>query len=127
MPMVPPTITHQEKKIAVKKGKPIVYEPEQLKDARQKFKAYLYKHVPQVSFTKPVTLFVTWCFPIPATGCHFDGEPKTTKPDTDNLIKLLKDVMTELNFWKDDAIVYRELSEKYYSKIPGVRIYATDE
>ena len=36
IPMVPPTITHQEKKVRVVNGKPIFYEPEKLKTARQK-------------------------------------------------------------------------------------------
>ena len=43
-----------------------------------------------------------WCFP---KGKHSDGEYKATKPDTDNLQKMLKDVMTEVGFWKDDALV----------------------
>ena len=39
IPMVPPTITHQEKKVNVVNGKPIFYEPEKLKTARQKLMA----------------------------------------------------------------------------------------
>lgn len=124
MPMKPPTVTHQEKKISTRGRRPIVYESAELKDARAKFRAHLSGHVPDVPYTKPVTLCVTWCFPV--TGCHYNGEPKTTKPDTDNLIKLLKDVMTECGFWKDDAIVFREISEKFYCDLPGVRIYVSD-
>ena len=56
--------------------------------------------------TGPVTLTAAWHFPIP--DGHRDGEPKTTKPDTDNMQKLLKDVMTEAGFWKDDAQVFSE-------------------
>ena len=36
LPIIPPTVTHQEKKVAVKNGKPIFYEPPELKDARAK-------------------------------------------------------------------------------------------
>ena len=39
---------------------------------------------------------------------------KDTKPDTDNLIKLLKDVLTDLSFWRDDAQVASEISEKFW-------------
>ena len=61
-----------------------------------------------------------WCFPI--TGKHYDGEYKGTSPDTDNLQKLLKDVMTDLGYWTDDALVASEIIEKFYSKIPGIYI-----
>ena len=37
------------------------------------------------------------------TGISWDGEYRTTKPDTDNLQKLLKDCMTATGFWTDDA------------------------
>ena len=68
-------------------------------------------------------LGVKWCFPI--RGRHRDGEYKATKPDTDNLEKLLKDVMTELGFWMDDAQVASELCEKFWAEIPGIYILLT--
>ena len=39
--MVPPTVTHQEKKITAVNGRLHVYEGPELKDARQKLTAYL--------------------------------------------------------------------------------------
>ena len=51
-----------------------------------------------------------------------DGEYKTSKPDTDNLQKMLKDVMTDLNYWKDDAQVASEIIEKFYFNISGIYI-----
>lgn len=88
--MVPPTVTHQEKKIRVVNGKPIVYEPEELKAARMKLRDYLAPYRPERPLTCGIRLLVKWCFPI--TGDHYDGEYRTTKPDTDNLQKLFKDV-----------------------------------
>lgn len=118
MAMIPPTVTHQEKKIHVVNGKPIHYEPTELKAAREKLKAHLGQHVPEERFTGPVRLTTWWCFPI--KGSHKNGEYKTSKPDTDNLVKLLKDVMTELHFWKDDAQVASEVIEKYWADVPGI-------
>ena len=46
MVMVPPTVTHQEKQVRVAGGKPVFYEPPELKAARQKLVAYLGQHVP---------------------------------------------------------------------------------
>ena len=120
MGMVPPTVTHQEKKITHVNGKMIVYEEPALKDARQKLEAHLAKHAPAVPFASPLSLTVKWCFP--KSGSHADGDYRTSKPDTDNLQKLLKDVMTKLGYWKDDALVCSELCEKFWANIPGLYI-----
>lgn len=120
--MNPPTVTHQEKDIAVVKGKPVVYEPAELKAVRSKLMAHLGQYAPLVPLQGAVRLMVKWCFPI--TGKHEDGEWKTTKPDTDNLQKLLKDCMTDLGYWKDDAQVASEIVEKFWAKVPGIYVFA---
>ena len=122
LPMIPPTVTYQEKKIAVAHGKPVFYEPPELADARNKLTAYIAPHAPKKPLTGAVRLVVKWCFPI--TAKHKDGEYKTTKPDTDNLQKLLKDVMTACGFWKDDALVASEIVEKFWAEKPGIFIFA---
>ena len=63
------------------------------------------------------------CFP---RGRHLDGEYKITKPDTDNLQKLLKDCMTSVKFWSDDAQVASEVVEKFWADIPGIYIRVTE-
>lgn len=119
MVMVPPTKTHQEKKVSVVNGKPKFYEPPELLAVRCKLQAYLAKYVPDQKYTGAVRLITKWCFP---RGKHTDGTYKATKPDTDNLQKMLKDVMTELNFWKDDALVASEITEKFWAEVPGIYI-----
>ena len=121
LPMVPPTHTHQQgSRTAVnhKTGKPIHYKDEQLIDIEAKFAAYLMKHVPEKPFTCGVRLITKWCYPV--TGRHQDGDYKLTKPDTDDLIKTFKDVMTRVGFWKDDALVASEVNEKFYAALPGI-------
>jgi Holliday junction resolvase RusA-like endonuclease len=121
MPMKsPPTTTHQQKQVHVVKGKPIFYEPADLKAARSSLIAHLAHNVPETMITSSVRLTTKWLFPI--TAKHKDGEYKYTKPDTDNLQKLLKDCMTECNFWKDDALVVSELIEKFWAKQTGIYI-----
>ena len=71
-----------------------------------------------------VQLVVKWCFPL--QGDHQDGEYKTSKPDTDNLIKLLKDCMTKVGFWKDDAQVASEINEKFWAAVSGIYIRAEE-
>lgn len=118
MPMIPPTVTHQEKRVGVRNGKPYFYEDERLKDAREKLTAKLYAHIPKAPLTGPVRLITKWGFPLCAD--HKNGEYKITKPDTDNLQKLLKDVMTTLHFWVDDAQVCSEVIEKFWTDVPGI-------
>lgn len=121
MPMIPPTVTHQEKSIHIVKGKPVYYEPPELRDARAKLTAHLAQHSdPYFSYTAGVRLTVKWLFPI--KGKHWHGEYRISKPDTDNLQKLLKDCMTELSFWTDDALVASEICEKFWSDTPGIYI-----
>lgn len=120
MPMIPPTVTHQEHKVTVVKGKPVFYEPTELKEARSKLMAHLAKHKPYKKYECGVRLTVKWCFPV--KGKHKDGEYKTTKPDTDNLQKLLKDCMTDCGFWKDDALVASEITEKFYANVTGIYV-----
>ena len=120
LPIIPPTVTHQEKKVTVKNGKPVFYEPPELKDARAKLSSYLAPHAPKQPFKKALRLIVKWCFPV--TGKHKDGEYKYTRPDTDNLQKMLKDCMTDCDFWKDDALVASEIIEKFWADISGIWI-----
>lgn len=119
MNMIPPTVTAQEKKVTFRNGRPIFYEPEKLKDAREKLTAYLWKERPDNPLMGPVILKVMWLFP---NGKHQDGEWKYTKPDTDNLQKLLKDCMTTCEFWNDDAQVCVEHVEKRWTEHPGIWI-----
>ena len=120
MAIIPPTKTHQEKQVRVVNGKPVFYEPQELKVVREKLRAHLGRHVPEEKFTGPVRLTTWWCFPV--TGNHRNGEYKISRPDTDNMVKMLKDVMTELHFWKDDAQVASEVIEKYWAELPGIYV-----
>lgn len=119
MPMIPPTVTAQEHKIAVRNGKPIVYDTPEIKSAKSMLTAYLAEHKPEQPFECGVRLIVKWCFP---RGDHQTGTYRTTRPDTDNLQKLLKDCMTKCGFWKDDALVCSEITEKFWAEIPGIWI-----
>ena len=119
MPMIPPTITDQQHDIGVRNGKPFIYDPPELRQARAKLIAHLAPHAPAAPLTCGVRLTVRWCFP---RGKRRDGEYRLTRPDTDNLNKALKDAMTKCKFWKDDALVASELIEKFWAEIPGIYI-----
>ena len=116
MNLIPPTSTAQMHKVKVVKGRPIFYDPPEVAEARNLLTANLIKHKPENPLEGPVALKVLWLFP---KGKHKNGEWKVTKPDTDNLEKLLKDCMTRVGFWKDDAQVVSELCEKRWADEPS--------
>lgn len=118
--IIPPTTTHQEKQAHIVNGKPVFYEPDDLKAARAKLTAYLAQHIPEQKYTGAIRVITKWCFPI--TGKHKDGEWKITKPDTHNMNKLPFDIMTDLKYWTDDAIVASEIIEKFWANVPGIYI-----
>lgn len=107
MKMQPPTITQQEHKIGKSKsGRPYIYEPAELKDAREKLTAHLSQFKPPRKLQGPIRLSVTWYFYSSRVKEVFAW--RTKKPDTDNLNKMLKDCMTRLDYWEDDAQVVYE-------------------
>lgn len=117
----PPTATAQEKKVALVKGRVVFYEPSNLKAAKSQLTFHLLRHRPKEPLKGPLSLTVRWLFPKGKN--HKDGTWRITRPDTDNLEKMLKDCMTRCGFWKDDAQVVKEYVEKKWSENPvGIEI-----
>ena len=114
--MRPPTATAQEKKVTVVNGRPVFYDPAPVKHARKELTGALIVHRPDKPMAGPLALSVIWLFP--KGKSHKNGEWRITKPDTDNLQKLLKDCMTKCGFWKDDGQVVRETVEKRWADEP---------
>lgn len=119
MAMIPPTVTAQMHKVTVRNGQPAFYDTPEIADAKSKLMANLAKYRPQKPYSDGVMLVVKWLFP---KGRHKNGEYRITKPDTDNLQKLLKDCMTLCGFWKDDELVASEHIEKFWADVPGIYI-----
>lgn len=121
MKMVPPSVTAQERQVRIIKGRPIFYDTDRIKDAKNLLCGHLMRNKVAEPFLGPVELTVLWCFP--GKGKHKEGEWKVTKPDTDNLQKMLKDCMTQCGFWIDDAQVVREVVEKHWVSSSPAGIY----
>lgn len=115
-----PTVTHQDKIISVKNGKPIIFDSPELKRAKRIFEDCLIEHIPSKELEPPVSIELVWCFPLEKN--KVDGDYYTKKPDVDNLAKAFIDQMTKLKFWKDDSHVSKLVSEKRYNSICGVYV-----
>ena len=123
-----PSVTHQEHRV-ISQGpgkKAIFYDPPELAEARAKYVSLLAPYKPAAPAKGPIMLKVYWCYA--ASKAHPVGSWKTSRPDTDNLIKLFKDCMTRVGVWKDDAQVVMEITGKRYDQIEGVyvKIYEID-
>lgn len=121
MKMNPPTATAQERKIKIISGRPVFFDTPKVREARAILMNHLSMHKPRRPIEGPIELSVVWLFP--KGKSHKHGEWRVTRPDTDNLEKLLKDCMTRTGYWVDDAQVVREIVEKKWSDDPtGIQI-----
>ena len=124
--MIPPTATAQQKGERVVGGYIHHYKKKNVAAAEAILRDALLPYVPAEPITEtPIRLVTRWLFPYPKSAKkHLPGRKrwKITRPDTDNLNKLLKDVMTDMGFWKDDALICIERIAKYYTDEPGIQI-----
>ena len=124
--MIPPTATAQQKGERVVGGYIHHYKKKNVAQAEAIIRDALLPYVPEEPITdRPVCLHVRWMFPYTKSARkHNPGmyRWKITRPDTDNLNKMLKDVLTELGYWDDDAQVASEIIEKFWADVPGIYI-----
>ncbi len=130
IPCVPPKGTAQGKGIRVVKhwdGRmiPMMYKKKTTQAAEDSLISLLTPHAPKAPFTGPLWLTVGLFFPWrkgegKRVMAAYAAVPIETKPDCSNLIKMLEDAMTRLNFWKDDSQNAGLTVTKYYSDRPGI-------
>lgn len=94
-----PSGTAQMKRMNRKTG--VFFESEAVKASRMEYTLKLKKNAPTMPMTKAVCVNV-W-FRYGTKDKKKQGSYKTTKPDCDNVVKLLLDCMTDCGYWKDDA------------------------
>ena len=124
--MIPPTATAQQKGERVVGGYIHHYKKKNVAAAEAVLRDALLPYVPAEPIAdQPIQLVALWMFPYPKSAKkHKPGFArwKITRPDGDNLNKMLKDVMTDMGFWKDDALIAVEQVLKVYSDEPGIWI-----
>ena len=106
------TLTHQNGvKAAHRGGKTIIHKTRELENLEAFYVSHLKGFAPKKPWKCPIYLKTSWYFRRPKNK---KGKLKTTKPDTDNLIKTLKDCMKQAGFFKDDALIAIELTSKFW-------------
>lgn len=80
-----------------------------------------------VKMSGPVHLRMYFVYPLGSKPKRFAGEPKATRPDLDNLGKLVIDAIAkDGRFFADDAQIYRLTLEKWYGETNadyGIKLY----
>ena len=116
-----PKGTSQQKRFNHSTG--AVFKDKKLQNAETEFKLALLPYRPAIPCTRPIKLIVWFAFDTKNKklwGKPVNGEKlyeyKATRPDTDNYIKLFKDVMVKTGFFSDDSIIVDEHIIKTYAE-----------
>jgi Holliday junction resolvase RusA-like endonuclease len=131
IPCIPPTVTAQQKgAFAAKGGGVRFFKKKPVKQAENSLTALLYPFRPEKPMQGPLTLIVTLAYPWRKSEKksrikEFGSYPIETRPDVDNIYKMLGDVMTTLGFWSDDGQIANLHVGKVYSDSPGISINIT--
>lgn len=114
-----PKTTHQQRKFNFKTR--TSFEPASLRDARRIYMEQLKRYAPSVPFSGNIELTVHWYFETSIKKRHL--KRKYTRPDLDNLNKLLQDCLCKCGFFSDDARVTDLNLKKFWSfDNPGIYI-----
>jgi endodeoxyribonuclease rusA len=115
---VVPRTTAQQKKFSTKTK--TFYNTGNLKKSKVTLQRALSGFQPKQEYTTGIRLKVVWIFE--PTQKSKNGERKATRPDLDNLQKLLQDVMCEMKFYKDDGLITDLEVSKRWHKNSGLYI-----
>ena len=129
--IIPPKNTGQSaKRLGSIRGRVMMFETKESKDTKSMYLALLYEKKPPKPFDVPISVEYKFYFPYNSTvkkSIQKQGliVPKTTKPDWDNIPKQIQDVMTRLQFWTDDALIYKGTCSKWFAPQGKITIEIT--
>ena len=119
--IIPPKNTGQSaKRLGSIHGRAMMFETKESKDTKAMYTALLYEKRPSKPFNVPISVEYKYYFPYNSTVKKSIQKqkliiPKTTKPDWDNIPKQIQDVMTRLQLWTDDALIYKGTCSKWFA------------
>lgn len=105
------------------------YTPKETERAEQDLRAQAIQHRPPEPFTGAIVLEARMFRGIPKSFSKKKAElaeqgaiHPTTKPDSDNYLKLLCDAFNSI-FWRDDSQIVRMTVSKHYSNQPRIEVF----
>ena len=113
-----------------KGGFSVTYKAPEQQQAEENLCALLLPYRPRLHMEGPLKLIVAAYLPIPRSwpykrqvAASHGLERPTGRPDLDNLMKHLKDCLTQTCFWQDDKQVVALEAAKYYGFSPKWIVY----
>jgi Holliday junction resolvase RusA-like endonuclease len=107
----------------------VTYKAAKQRQAEENLCALLLPYRPETPLEGPLWLTVLACLPIPGswsqkkqTDAQQGRIRPTSKPDLDNLVKHMKDCLTDAGFWRDDKQVVWLEAGKLYDQTPGWKV-----
>lgn len=96
------------------------------KKTQNELMTLLSQHVPDIPLGGPLGVEIHWAYPWrksePKKNRTFGFRYCDTRPDVDNLCKMLFDCMTRLGFWNDDSQISVLCFKKVWSDEPCIKI-----
>ncbi len=132
LPVEPPKVTHNDLTIRYRTktsgGRvPYVAKSDRLRKAEDAIRPHIARLAPSMPLSG--ALRVTWKLAWPTDGKHYQGEAKTTKPDADNVVKTLNDLLESCRVIANDAMICDLRAMKMFRDPAGiwVRVEEVDE
>ena len=122
LPTPPPETTHNDLVAFVTYAncRPVakIRKSDRLKAEEDRLRPYIAKIRPSKPLSGP--LAVTWKLVWPTDGKHEQGEAKTTRPDADNVVKTLNDLLESCHVIANDAMICDTRVQKMYGDPAGI-------
>ena len=126
IPIVPPKATSQTKRLVIANGKPRFFSKKAHQRAENDLLLMCAAHRPQSPLFGPLRLEVHFVFPWRKTEIKANRKngwmPCHTRPDCDNLVKLVADVLTRLHFYGDDGQIADLRVTKAWGDVVGISV-----
>lgn len=123
IPGSPDTTTAQQNGQQVVNGRIHHYVKRKVEVAKRTLSVQLRPYAPDMPYLGSLYVRVLWSFDKKSLTRRQQASFKKERPDLDNMIKGLADVMTKLGFWGDDSqIVRMDLMKIWNRKKPGLSI-----
>ena len=128
LPIIPPKATSQGagKRILVVRGRPMFFKSKKAKDAEGDLMSLCAPYAPDNPIQGAVALYVHFVFPWRKSESKrrlaLGRVPHTSRPDCSNLIKMIEDVMTKLQFWTDDSCIAKLTVSKAWGDKVGISV-----
>jgi len=126
--IIPPKATSQSsgKRIQVVNGRPMFFKNKKALSAENDLLLLCSSFVPPRPLEGPLELHVDLVWPWRKSEPKYKRKlgriPMTSKPDCSNAVKHIEDVLTKLQFWKDDSQVTDLRVTKAWGDSPGIAI-----